>query len=225
MEFAPCWTLGLDYGMFGHVDAGVLRAPGAGLTIPEQEVLLRRISDQVVALTAKYGNLMARGARQGFSLRIQPRLLRRAVGRAATGQGRSIRPTASAWADLHALWQRRFELVSVDGPKRGKFDRQIPIAVREKLYTGAGLQRQRSVSPSRPTPHVPLGQDQPRPPSLPKGRAGLMREWLRQLSEQGFDPLAEEVALQSGVYASNRSSTSSVIRWPAPGASMTSPTR
>lgn len=25
-----------------------------------------------------------------------------------------------------------------------------------------------------------------------------MREWLRQLAEQGFDPLAEEVALQSG---------------------------
>ena len=32
----------------------------------------------------------------------------------------------------------------------------------------------------------------------PKGRAGLMREWLRQLAQQGFDPLSEEVALQSG---------------------------
>ncbi|RCY49975.1 hypothetical protein DTL40_29105, partial [Escherichia coli] len=50
---------GLDYGMFGHVDAGVLHVrPALDLCDPEQEVLLRRISDQVVALTAKYGGLM-----------------------------------------------------------------------------------------------------------------------------------------------------------------------
>ncbi len=49
----------LDYGMFGHVDAGVLHVrPALDMCDPEQEVLLREISDKVVALTAKYGGLM-----------------------------------------------------------------------------------------------------------------------------------------------------------------------
>ena len=135
---------GLDYGMFGHVDAGVLHVrPALDLCDPEQEVLLRRISDQVVALTAKYGGLMW-GARQGLSLRIQPRLLRRAVGRAATGQGAFDPANRINPGKICMPYGSGASLVSVDGPKRGKFDRQIPIAVRE-LYTGAGLQRQRSV--------------------------------------------------------------------------------
>ena len=45
---------GLSYGMFGHVDAGVLHVrPALDLIDPAQEQQLRQISDQVVALTAK----------------------------------------------------------------------------------------------------------------------------------------------------------------------------
>ncbi|MFB0625717.1 FAD-linked oxidase C-terminal domain-containing protein, partial [Aeromonas hydrophila] len=58
---------GLDYGMFGHVDAGVPHVrPALDLCDPEQEVLLRRIYDQVVALTAKYGGLMWGEHGKGF---------------------------------------------------------------------------------------------------------------------------------------------------------------
>ena len=49
----------LDYGMFGHVDAGVLHVrPALDMCDPNQEKILRQISDKVVALTAKYGGLM-----------------------------------------------------------------------------------------------------------------------------------------------------------------------
>ena len=91
------------------------------------------------------------------------------------------------------------ELVSVDGPKRGKYDRQIPLAVRTS-YTramdcnGNGLCFTFETD-SPMCPSVKISRDRRH---SPKGRAGLMREWLRQLAEQGFDPLAEEVALQSG---------------------------
>jgi len=45
--------------MFGHVDAGVLHVrPALDMCDPEQEKLLRTISDEVVKLTAKYGGLM-----------------------------------------------------------------------------------------------------------------------------------------------------------------------
>ena len=60
MEFrALLDSHGLKYGMFGHVDAGVLHVrPALDLCDVEQEKLMHQISDEVVALVAKYGGLM-----------------------------------------------------------------------------------------------------------------------------------------------------------------------
>jgi Fe-S oxidoreductase len=88
-------------------------------------------------------------------------------------------------------------LVSVDGPKRGKFDRQIPIAVRESYTRALDCNGNGLCFTFETDSHVPSVKISRDRRHSPKGRAGLMREWLRQLSEQGFDP-AEEVALQSG---------------------------
>lgn len=45
--------------MFGHVDAGVLHVrPAIDMKDPEQEQLIRAVSDEVVALTQKYGGLL-----------------------------------------------------------------------------------------------------------------------------------------------------------------------
>src|SRR5690554_2409444 len=50
---------GLDYGMFGHVDAGVLHVrPAIDMKDPEQEQLIREVSDEVAELTHKYGGLL-----------------------------------------------------------------------------------------------------------------------------------------------------------------------
>ncbi|MBF4797961.1 FAD-binding oxidoreductase [Aeromonas hydrophila] len=191
---------GLDYGMFGHVDAGVLHVrPALDLCDPEQEVLLRRISDQVVALTAKYGGLMWGEHGKGFRSEYSPAFfgelweeLQRVKG--AFDPANRINP-----GKICMPYGSGAELVSVDGPKRGKFDRQIPVAVRES-YTramdcnGNGLCFTFETD-SPMCPSVKISRDRRH---SPKGRAGLMREWLRQLAQQGFDPLAEEVALQSG---------------------------
>ena len=67
---------GLQYGMFGHVDAGVLHVrPALDLTDPEQEKLLRTISDQVVELTAKYGGLMWGEHGKGYRSDYGPKFL------------------------------------------------------------------------------------------------------------------------------------------------------
>ncbi|HHQ4617207.1 FAD-binding and (Fe-S)-binding domain-containing protein [Aeromonas veronii] len=201
MEFrALLDTHGLDYGMFGHVDAGVLHVrPALDLCDPEQEVLLRRISDQVVALTAKYGGLMWGEHGKGFRSEYSPAFfgelweeLQRVKG--AFDPGNRINP-----GKICIPYGSGAELVSVDGPKRGKYDRQIPLAVRTS-YTramdcnGNGLCFTFETD-SPMCPSVKISRDRRH---SPKGRAGLMREWLRQLAEQGFDPLAEEVELQSG---------------------------
>ena len=45
--------------MFGHVDAGVLHVrPAIDMKDPAQEPLIREISDEVVALTRKYGGVL-----------------------------------------------------------------------------------------------------------------------------------------------------------------------
>ncbi|MDT8879883.1 FAD-binding and (Fe-S)-binding domain-containing protein [Halomonas saccharevitans] len=63
---------GLAYGMFGHVDAGVLHVrPAIDMKDPEQERLIREVSDEVAALTRKYGGLLwgehGKGVRSEYS--------------------------------------------------------------------------------------------------------------------------------------------------------------
>ncbi len=78
---------GLSYGMFGHVDAGVLHVrPALDMCDPQQEVLMKQISDDVVALTAKYGGLLW-GTWQGFRAEYSPAFF----GEALYGELRKIK--------------------------------------------------------------------------------------------------------------------------------------
>lgn len=76
---------GLSYGMFGHVDAGVLHVrPALDMCDPQQELLMKQISDEVVALTARYGGLLWGEHGKGFRAEYSPAFFRRSsVWRAA----------------------------------------------------------------------------------------------------------------------------------------------
>jgi len=66
----------LQYGMFGHVDAGVLHVrPALDMCDVADEQLLKVISDQVAALTLKYGGLMWANTEKGFAVNMAPRCL------------------------------------------------------------------------------------------------------------------------------------------------------
>ncbi|MCS0219607.1 FAD-binding oxidoreductase, partial [Vibrio alginolyticus] len=63
----------LNYGMFGHVDAGVLHVrPALDLCDPHQEALMHEVSDEVVKLVAKYGGLMWGEHGKGFRSEYGP---------------------------------------------------------------------------------------------------------------------------------------------------------
>ena len=199
MEFrALLDSHGLHYGMFGHVDAGVLHVrPALDLSDPAQEQLLRTISDQVVALTAKYGGLMwgehGKGYRSeygpaffGDELFTELRKIKAAFDpRNRVNPGKICTPFNSADS-----------LVSVDGVKRAYFDRQIPVAVKDSFESslncnGNGLCfNYEENSPMCPSSKVTKDRRH-----SPKGRAGLMREWLRLTEMQGVDVLAQEQQL------------------------------
>ena len=79
---------GLQYGMFGHVDAGVLHVrPALDMKDPKQAALVRPVSDAVAGHAASRRPVVGR-ARQGRALRICAGVLRRAVSVAAATEGR-----------------------------------------------------------------------------------------------------------------------------------------
>lgn len=199
MEFRTLLdSYNLQYGMFGHVDAGVLHVrPALDLCDPVQEKLLRTISDKVVALTAKYGGLMWGEHGKGYRSEYGPAFfgeqlfseLRKI--KAAFDPDNRMNP-GKICTPLHST----DSLVSVDDVKRAHFDRQIPVAVKQSFESslncnGNGLCfNYEEQSPMCPSSKVTKDRRH-----SPKGRAGLMREWLRLMQKQGVDILTQEQQL------------------------------
>ncbi|MBV7299283.1 FAD-binding and (Fe-S)-binding domain-containing protein [Enterovibrio paralichthyis] len=188
----------LDYGMFGHVDAGVLHVrPALDLCDPKQELLMKTLSDDVVALVAKYGGLMWGEHGKGF---------RSEYGPAFFGESlfNELRKVKAAFDPQNRMNPGKIctpidstdELVKVDGVKRGAYDRQIPVTTRDSFKqamecNGNGLCFNYDTS-SPMCPSMKISYDRRH---SPKGRAGIVREWLRLLAEQGVDPVTMEKEL------------------------------
>lgn len=188
----------LSYGMFGHVDAGVLHVrPALDMCDPQQEVLMKQLSDQVVALTAKYGGLLWGEHGKGFRAEYSPEFfgdqlfleLRRI--KAAFDPNNRLNP-----GKICPPLGVDAPMMKVDAAKRGTLDRLIPVEVRTSFRgamecNGNGLCFNFDVrSPMCPSMKITGSRIH-----SPKGRAALVREWLRLLSEQGVDPLVLEKQL------------------------------
>ncbi|QUG75514.1 FAD-binding protein [Erwinia sp. E602] len=188
----------LSYGMFGHVDAGVLHVrPALDMCDPQQEILMKRISDEVVALTARYGGLLwgehGKGVRGEYSPAFFGEVLYSELRRikAAFDPANRLNP-----GKICTPLGVDDPMIKVDSVTRGQYDRQIPIAVRSDWRgamecNGNGLCFNFDVnSPMCPSMKITSNRMH-----SPKGRATLTREWLRLLAEQGVDPLLLEQQL------------------------------
>lgn len=125
----------LAYGMFGHVDAGVLHVrPALDLSDPEQESLMHTLSDEVVALVAKYGGLMWGEHGKGF---------RSEYGKTFFGEQlfKEMRKVKAAFDPYNQMNPGKIctplesdaELVSVKDTKRAAVERAIPISVKNAV--------------------------------------------------------------------------------------------
>ncbi|MCG9731712.1 FAD-binding oxidoreductase [Shewanella sp. Isolate13] len=180
----------LQYGMFGHVDAGVLHVrPALDMCDEQDEILLKTLSDQVAELTLKYGGLMwgehGKGVRGEYGPAVFGEQL---YGILEEVKGLFDPNNKLNPGKLVAPKNSGPMLYNVDSVKRGAFDRQIPVKTREAFpdvmnCNGNGLCFNYSVySPMCPSFKVTGDRVQ-----SPKGRAGLMREWLRLLEAEGID--------------------------------------
>lgn len=189
----------LTYGMFGHVDAGVLHVrPAIDMKDPAQEVLIREITEEVVGITRKYGGLLwgehGKGVRSEFSPRffgpLYPAL--QSI-KAAFDPRNQLNPGKIAAPEDG-------KLLAIDGLRtRGQFDRTIPRSVRvaydEALHCNGNGACFTWDADEAMCPSYKATRDRRH---SPKGRATLTREWLRQLAAVGFDPVAEADKLRTG---------------------------
>jgi FAD/FMN-containing dehydrogenase/Fe-S oxidoreductase len=187
----------LVYGMFGHVDAGVLHVrPAIDMKDSSQEKLVRIISDKVVALTKKYNGLLwgehGKGVRSeyapSFFGELYPQLQR-------------IKSAFDPYNQLNpgkiATPSTSIELLKIDGvPTRGQQDRKIPVQVWEGYSEGVHCNGNGLCYNWNPNDAMcPSWKGTRERTQSPKGRAALMREWLKQLSERGVNPLSESNAI------------------------------
>ena len=189
---------GLDYGMFGHVDAGVLHVrPAIDMKAPDQEKLIREITDEVAELTLKYGGLLWGEHGKGVRSEYSPKFF---------GSLYPVIQAVKQIFDPHNQLNpgkiaapRGETLLKIDGvPTRGQADRKIPQSVRV-VYTDVincnGNGACYDWDPD--TAMCPSWKATRERRHSPKGRAMLTKEWLRQIAANGSNLVSEAQNVRS----------------------------
>lgn len=184
---------GLSYGMFGHVDAGVLHVrPALDMKDPAQVALVRVVSDGVAELTHRYGGLLwgehGKGVRSEYAPKffgpLYPALQQL---KAAFDPHNQLNPgkiaTPATMPDA--------QLLKIDGvPLRGDADRTIDERVWRSWGTAMHCNGNGACYNFDPDDAMcPSWKGTRERRHSPKGRASLMREWLRLQGQAGADVL------------------------------------
>ena len=189
---------GVAYGMFGHVDAGVLHVrPALDLTRDDHVPLIREITDAVVALTRKHGGILWGEHGKGVRSEYVPEFFGdlypclQDIKRAFDPDNR-LNPGKIAVPGDGAL------LKIDEVPLRGSVDRAIGNDIRAAFDNAAYCNGNGACFDFDETsPMCPSYKATRNRVYSPKGRATLMREWLRLLAEEGIDPRSEAARLRA----------------------------
>ncbi len=183
---------GVDYAMYGHVDVGCLHVrPALDMTDPEDRRRLRAISDEVVALVRRYRGLLwgehGKGYRGEYTKHFFGDALYALLARVKAlfdpdnrlNPGKIVAPSSRP-EPLHAI---------DDVPFRGEYDARIPPETRMR-WGGAMACNGNGVCFDWDTANVLCPSYKVTGDRIhsPKGRATLLREWLRELADEGQDP-------------------------------------
>jgi len=183
---------GLTYGMFGHVDAGVLHVrPALDMKDPAQAALVKPISDAVAALTQRYGGLLWGEHGKGLRSEYVPAYfgalypaLQRLKGafdpHNQLNPGKICTPPDSAEG-----------LIKVnEAPLRGEHDRQIDERVWQSFGSAVHCNGNGACYNYDPDDAMcPSWKATRQRQHSPKGRASLIREWLRLQGAANVDVL------------------------------------
>lgn len=189
----------LQYGMFGHVDAGVLHVrPAIDMKDPAQEVLIREITDKLVELTRKYNGLLwgehGKGVRSEYAPEFFGELypqVQRIKG--AFDPRNQLNPGKIATPLVDGHQEPDHQLLKIDEvTTRGQVDRQISPHIRGEYQAAMYCNGNGACFNYDPNDAMcPSWKATRQRKHSPKGRSSLIREWLRLQQHQGIDLVTE----------------------------------
>lgn len=180
----------LRYGMFGHADAGVIHVrPALDMREAASINMVREVSDQVFALTRRYGGVLwgehGKGVRSEYAPQtfgeLYPRL-------------QEIKASFDPYNQLNpgkiATPSATQDLLRIDRtPTRGQRDRLIPTAIWEDFGDAVNCNGNAACFNWDPDQTMcPSWKGTRERKYSPKGRAALMKEWLNQLAQHNYHP-------------------------------------
>ncbi|MFJ2692204.1 FAD-binding and (Fe-S)-binding domain-containing protein [Pseudomonas sp. NPDC087336] len=186
-------SFGLQYGMFGHVDAGVLHVrPALDMKDPRQAALVRPISDGVAALTQRYGGLLWGEHGKGLRSEYAPAFFGELYP--------SLQAVKSAFDPYNQFNPGKIatpldsteSLIRIDeAVMRGDLDRQIDERVWSSYASAVHCNGNGACYNYDPNDAMcPSWKATRQRQHSPKGRASLIREWLRLQGNAGVDVLS-----------------------------------
>ncbi len=188
----------LEYGMFGHVDAGVLHVrPILDMKQPEDEKMVRKITDQVVELTHKYGGLLWGEHGKGVRSEYAPKFFG-----ALYPLLQEIKKTFDPHYQLNpgkiATPNATIPFLKIDEvPTRGQHDKKISIETWRDYKEGVFCNGNGACHNWDPSDAMcPSWKGTRLRTHTPKGRASLIREWLLQLNQYDTDAVSETKKIQ-----------------------------
>lgn len=179
----------LNYAMFGHVDVGCLHVrPALDMKVRKDEQLIREISDKVVDLVRKYGGVIWGEHGKGFRSEYTPLFF----GEELYQDLRKIKEVFDPNNKLNpgkivTPYNSTDQIVKLESTLRGQFDRQVSQHLRNEYEAAFNCNGNGACFNFNPDEIICPSAKQTRDRiHSPKGRAMLLREWLRLLSKSKF---------------------------------------
>lgn len=190
----------LEYGMYGHVDAGCVHVrPALDLKLAQDERLFRELSNEVVALLEKFGGVMwgehGMGFRCHYAEHFFGETLYEVVRRIKTlfDPKNKLNP-----GKIATPIDGDHKLVEIDGPWRAKVDKQVAAELQTQFPTVMACNGNGGcftyATAETMCPSYKVTKDRVH---SPKGRAVLMKEWLRIIGNK----LPQQSLFSKEVYA------------------------
>jgi len=179
---------GLRYGMFGHVDVGCLHVrPALDLKDPQDEARVRKITDAVTELVTRHGGLLWGEHGKGYRSELVPHHF----GPVLYPELQRIKALFDPYNQLNpgkiaTPAGKKFSLATIEGQTRGSLDRHIRPNDLQSLDTVVNCNGNgQCFDTNNDTIMCPSSKITRDRIHSPKGRASMMREWLRLLARDG----------------------------------------
>jgi FAD/FMN-containing dehydrogenase/Fe-S oxidoreductase len=171
----------LRAGMFGHVDAGVMHVrPALNIQCKNERETVRIVSEEVASLVHSFGGVLWGEHGKGFRSEFGPQIFGEVIWKQMCNIKNAFDPYNQFNPGKVAVPNNTFNIATISTQTRGELDEQsLQLDVLSNATKCDGNSECQSFSlASRMCPTFRATDD---PALSPRGRAGILRAWLRRV--------------------------------------------